>query len=192
MRRKTIRFRLRDGVFMIAAPYTVSDKHIMDLLENKYAPLLISKEKPPAVGDDFIYLFGSRYNYPEDGQFTFSNGEILTYKNKEDFDKKIKKLFLKILTERVRYYERLMKTKEHTVRARNMRTRYGTNSKKTNTVCFALGLYSYSYPIIDSIIVHELAHDYYFDHSANFYKVVYNFCPDYKQLHKKLRKGEFQ
>ncbi|MBE6136232.1 MAG: M48 family metallopeptidase [Erysipelotrichaceae bacterium] len=192
MRHKSIRFRLRDGTFMISAPYTVSDKHIVGLLEDKYAPLLIAKEKPPAVGKDFIYLFGSRYYFPEEGQFTFSNGEILAYKNKEEFNKKIRKLYLNIITERVRYYERLMKTKEHTVRVRNMSTRYGTNSKKTNTVCFALALYSYSYPIIDAIIVHELAHDYYFDHSANFYRVVYNFCPDYKQLHKKLRKGEFQ
>ncbi|MBE6133168.1 MAG: M48 family metallopeptidase [Erysipelotrichaceae bacterium] len=192
MRHKSIRFRLKNGSFMISAPYTVSDKHIMKLLEEKYAPLLIAKEKPPAVGDDFIYLFGSRYSFPSQGQFTFSNGEILSYKDKEEFDKKIRKLYLKIITERVRYYEQLMKTKEHNVRVRKMSTRYGTNSKKTNTVCFALTLYSYSYQIIDAIIVHELAHDYHFDHSPNFYKVVYNFCPNYKELHKKLRKGEFQ
>lgn len=192
MRQKSIRFRLRNGSFVISAPYTVSNNHILKLLEDKYARLLLSREKPPAVGDDFIYLFGSRYNFPDEGQFTFSNGEILTYKNKEDFNKKMRKFFLKILTERVRYYEHLMKTNPHTVRVRNMSTRYGSNSKKTKTLSFALSLYSYSYQIIDAIIVHELAHDYHFDHSPNFYNVVYNFCPNYKALHKKLRKGEFQ
>lgn len=192
MRLRSIRFRLRNGSFVVSAPYTVSNNHILKLLEDKYARLLISKEKPAAVGEDFIYLFGSRYNYPDEGQFTFSNGEILSYKNKEEFNKKMRKFFLKILTERVRYYETLMKTKSHTVRVRNMSTRYGSNSKKTKTVSFALALYSYSYQIIDAIIVHELAHDYYFDHSESFYKVVYNFCPNYKVLHKKLRKGEFQ
>lgn len=192
LRRKSIRFRLRNGAFLISAPYTVSDKYIMKLLEEKYAPMLIAKEKPAAVGDDFIYLFGTRHDFPEQGEFPFSNGEILKYKNKENFDKKIKKFFLKIITERVRYYEHLMKLEPHNVRVRNMSTRYGSNSKKTRTVTFALSLYSYSYQIIDSIIVHELAHTYYFDHSPNFYKVVYNFCPNYKELHKKLRKGEFQ
>ena len=192
MRQKSIRFRLRNGQFLVSAPYTVSNNHILRLLEEKYAKLLLSKEKPAAVGDDFIYLFGTRYAFPNEGQFTFSNGEILKYKDKEQFHKKMRKLFLKIITERVRYYEKLMRLEEHNVRVRNMTTRYGSNSKKTRTVTFALSLYSYSYQIIDAIIVHELAHSYYFDHSSKFYGVVYNFCPNYKVLHAKLRKGEFQ
>ena len=192
MRRKNIRFRLSGDNFLISAPYTVRDSYIMKLLEEKFAPLLVSKQKPASEGEDFIYLFGTRHNFPNEGQFTFTNGEILAYKNKEDFRKKFRKFYLKIITERVRYYETLMKVKPHNVRVREMRTRYGTNSKKTKTVCFAMALAAYSYQIIDAIIVHELAHDYYFDHSPNFYKVVYNFCPNYKVLHKKLRKGEFQ
>lgn len=192
MRRKSIRFRLRDGRFLVSAPYTVSNQHILKLLEDKYAELLLSKEKPAAIGEDFIYLFGTRYAFPNEGQFTFSNGEILKYKNKEQFHKKMRKLFLSIMSERVRYYEQLMRLEPHTVRVRNMTTRYGSNSKKTRTVSFALSLYSYSYQIIDAIIVHELAHSYYFDHSPKFYGVVYNFCPNYKVLHAKLRKGEFQ
>lgn len=192
MRRKTIRFRYVDGAFVISAPYLASNAYILERLENKYAESLLKRQKPQAIGDDFIYLFGSRYEYKNEGEFNFSNGQKIVYKSKEEFKKKFRKLYLKIITERVRYYEVLMKTKTHNVRVRDMKTRYGTNSKKTNTVCFALSLASYSYQIIDAIIVHELAHDYYFDHSTNFYKVVFNFCPNYKVLHKKLRKGEFQ
>ena len=192
MRRKSIRFRLRDDTFLISAPYVSSNAYIMKLLEDKYAPLLIKKQKPASIGEDFIYLFGTRYDFPNEGEFNFSNGEKIAYKNKEEFFKKFRKLYLRIITERVRYYERLMKVEPHNVRVRDMKTRYGTNSKKTKTVCFAFTLSSYSYPIIAAIIVHELAHDYYFDHSDNFYRVVFNFCPNYKVLHTKLRKGEFQ
>ncbi len=192
MRRRTIRFRYIDGAFVVTAPYLSDNNYILERLENKYAESLLSRQKPPAVGDDFIYLFGTRYSFPNEGEFNFTNGEKIAYKNKEEFYKKFRKLYLKIITERVRYFEVLMKTKTHNVRVRNMKTRYGTNSKKTKTVCFALSISAYSYQIIDAIIVHELAHDYYFDHSSNFYNVVYNFCPNYKVLHTKLRKGEFQ
>ena len=189
--RKSIRFRLRDGKFLITAPYLASNKYIMELVETKYGPRLIKQQKPLAVGDDFIYLFGNRYNYPSSGEFNFSNGEKIAYKSKEEFDKKIRKLFLKIIIARVRYYEGQMGLKNHNVRVRKMSTRYGSNSKKTGTVCFSLVLFHYSYPIIDAIIVHELAHSIYFDHSKKFYEVVYKYCPNYKVLHTKLRKGEF-
>ena len=46
--------------------------------------------------------------------------------------------------------------------------------------------------IIDSVIIHELAHHFVYDHSDNFYKVVYKYCPNYDILRKKLIKAEFE
>lgn len=192
MRQKNIHFRLKDDIFYISAPYTVSNRYIMKVLEEKYGPLLIQKEKPKPEGDNFIYLFGQKCDYPEQGRFSFSDGSVIEYKTKEEFVKKMRKVFLKMLTEKVRYYEKIMGLPAHNVKVRNMSSRYGSNSKKTKSVTFALNLYHYSFAIIDAIIVHELAHSFYFDHSDNFYRVVYKYCPDYKNLHNKLRKGEYQ
>ena len=192
MYQRSIRFRFRDGKFYVSAPYVVSNKHVLSLIESKYGPYFLSHQKPASKGDDFIYIFGEKLPFKESGVIKFSNDKIIKYKDFEQFEKKMKKLFLEIVTERVRYYEKLMNLTPHNVRVRKMTSRYGSNSKKTKTVCFALSLYHYSYEILDSIIVHELAHSVYFNHSDKFYKVVYQFCPNYKALHTKLRKGEFK
>ena len=115
-----------------------------------------------------------------------------------EFDEKtmegyLKKKALPIFEERVAHYEKLMGIKEpYKVRARKMKTRYGVNSKKTYTITLALSLIHYSLPIIDAVVVHELAHHYEWNHGKAFYKIVLKYCPDYKTLHDKLRKNIYE
>lgn len=45
--------------------------------------------------------------------------------------------------------------------------------------------------LIRYVIVHELCHTVYFDHSKNFWVLVERFCPDYKALRKKLKSFSF-
>ena len=190
-RMRTIRYRLQGDTFKISAPYLVSMRSIYEGL-NKYAGMLIEKQKPARNGDDFVYIFGIKYPFHQGGgEVHFTNGQILKYSSFDDFEKKMKKVYLPLVTSRVRYYENLMHLEPHNVRVRKMNSRYGSNSKYTHTVTFALKLYSYSIDILDAIVVHELSHTIVFDHSKAFYDVVYKYCPNYKALHKKLRKGEF-
>ncbi|MCR4879810.1 MAG: M48 family metallopeptidase [Bacilli bacterium] len=190
-RMKNIRYRLVDDTFKISAPYLASNGSIKRGLD-KFAPLLVQSQKPSYVGDDYIYIFGNKYPFSHSGgEMRFSDGQILKYLSFEDFEKKMKKLYLPIVTSRVRYYENLMGLKPHNVRIRKMSSRYGSNSKHTHTVTFSLKLYAYSIDILDAIVVHELSHTVVFNHSKAFYDVVYKYCPNYEVLHKKLRKGVF-
>ena len=43
--------------------------------------------------------------------------------------------------------------------------------------------------VITYIIVHELSHILEFNHSKNFYDVVSKYCPNYKQIKNKLKRG---
>lgn len=190
-RMKNIRYRLVDNTFIISAPYLASNGSIKRGLD-KFAGKLIAGRKPSRQGDDFIYIFGYKYPFNiNGGEVHFSNEQILKYSSLDDFEKRMKKLFLPIVESRVRYYENLMRLKPHKVRVRKMNSRYGSNSKHTYTVTFALKLYSYSIDILDAIVVHELSHSVVFNHSKAFYDVVYKYCPNYDALHRKLRKGEF-
>ena len=122
----------------------------------------------------------------------FSDGGVLKYKDREQLEKKLKKWFLEYITSRNQYYEQVMGIRTpYKVRVRKMTTRYGSNSKSTHSITYSMVLMHYSCEIIDSVIVHELAHHFVRDHSKKFYNVVYQYCPNYKALHKRLRKGEF-
>ena len=190
-RMKNIRYRLDGNTFKISAPYLASQGSIKRGLD-RFAERLVKGRKPASKGSNYLYIFGYKYPFNDNGgEVHFSNGQILKYSSFEDFEKKMKKLYLPIVTSRVRYFENLMRLKPHNVRVRKMTSRYGSNSKHTHTVTFALKLFSYSIDILDAIVVHELSHSVVFNHSKAFYDVVYKYCPNYDALHRKLRKGEF-
>ena len=189
-RMKNIRYRLRDDSFYISAPYLASKSSINKGLV-KFAPKLISNRKPKPEGDGYIYLYGCMHEISESGILELFDDKIIKYRSKEDLERKLKKHFLSVVTNRVRYYEELMKLEPHNVRVRKMHSRYGSNSKGTRTVSFAFMLIHYSIEILDAIVVHELAHSIHFDHSPKFYDVVYTYCKNYDLLHKKLRNGVF-
>lgn len=189
-RMRTIRYRLINDTFLISAPYLCSKGSIKRGLD-KFAEKLIKGQKPASEGKDFIYIFGYKHRFADSGEIKFTNGQIIKFSSRDEFEKKMRKFFLSVITSRVRLFEGKMGLKPHNVRVRKMTSRYGSNSKHTNTVSFALSLYHYSYEIIDSIVVHELAHSIHFDHSKAFYDVVYKYCPNYEDLHKKLTKGDY-
>ena len=191
---RSIRYIFRDGTFYVSAPYMFAGKgRIIDGLD-KFAEKLIKADKRgKARGDDFIYLLGTKVAISTEGEISFTDGTVIKYKSQEDLDKKLKKWFLKYIEPRHRYYEQVMEIKKpYRVSVRKMSTRYGSNSSQTHTVAYSTILMHYSNEIIDSVIVHELAHDKVHDHSKKFYDVVYKYCPNYDALHKRLRKGEFQ
>lgn len=188
---KNIHYRFVDGVFKVSCPHIVTKSVIIKGLD-KYAVKMVARsEKTKPIGEDYIYLFGSKVSLQESGEISFTNGDKLTYKDHADLDKKLHKIFLKILKDKVNYYSSKMNVPLYKVSLRNMKTRFGSNSKKTKSVHFSYVLIHFSHPIIDSVVVHELAHILVYDHSKKFYDVVYKYCPNYDIYRKKLIRGEY-
>ena len=192
-RMRSIRYRYRNGQFLISAPrISLKSDFIRGL--DKFAGVLIAREnnKPVPLGDDYIYLLGEKYDISFPGNLTIEGCLNISFSEKEDLEKKLKKWFKKYIENRVRYYEEMMGLSPYKVRVQKMSSRFGSNSKHTKSLNFATLLMHYSEPIIDSVVVHELAHEIVYEHSASFYKVVYKYCPEYDNYHTKLRKGEFK
>ena len=190
-RMRSIRYYYRDGHFLISCPFA-RKKTLVEGLNKFFGRLVTENPRSTAEGEDFIYILGNKFTISEQGSIPFSNGESLVYKSRDDLKKKLHKWFLKYLTARTEYYEGLMGIKPYKVRLRKMSSRYGSNSSMTRSITYSTILIHYSKEIIDSVIVHELAHQFQRNHSSKFYDKVLEYCPDYKNLHKKLRKGEFQ
>ena len=189
---KKIYYRFSDGEFRISCPKSVSDKKIKQGLD-KFGASLIKKTEQlrSGEGEDYIYLFGRKVTIKDKGEINFSDGSKIVYSSREDLHKKLKKFFLKVIVDRVVIYTRKMNLPTYKVKVRDMKTRVGSNSKQTKTLCFATSLMHYSIGTIDSVVVHELAHILVYDHSKKFYDIVYKYCPDYDLYRKKILKRDF-
>lgn len=178
-RQRNIYLRHNKGVYSGSAPFFVSNHKIQDFL-NKNLPILIrrvekkSQFKSAPIGDGYTYFFGEKVE--------------------ENFSKDfLKAKLLDELTKMVRSLENKMQiSKPYKVKVKDMSSRFGSNSFKTHSLNFQLSLVHYSPEIIYSVVVHELAHEFYRDHQRHFYNLVLNYCPNYYELNRKLKRGIYR
>ncbi len=186
---RSIRYRYRDGGFVVTAPYLTSKQTIIKGLDKFYDRLTSDNPHCSGQTDDYIYLLGKKIPLQSEGKINFSDGSFLIYHDKEELEKKLKKWFLGYVTYRHKLYEKKMNSYENKVRVRKMYTRYGSNSLGKKSITYSTILMHYSSDVIDSVIVHEISHCFEKGHDAKFYKIVRKYCPNYDYLHNKLRKG---
>lgn len=184
-RMKTIQYRFKNGKFVISAPRLATKSTIFAGLQ-KFAPKLIKRSvSVQAITDEYVYIFGEKRIINND------NSE-LDCSSRETLEGQLSKMLLNYVKERVAYFAPRMEIfDDYKVKVRNTKTRLGSNSRRTKTIAFALSLVHFSKEIIDSVVVHELAHCKVFDHSKEFYNVVYQHCPNYNVSRKKLIHSEF-
>jgi predicted metal-dependent hydrolase len=92
----------------------------------------------------------------------------------------------KYIPGRVQHYSEWMGLNPRGVRITSAFGRWGSCSaeKRLN---FAWMLMMADDAAIDSVVVHELSHMIYMNHSPDFYKTVKTYCPDYDNQRKKLK-----
>ena len=186
---KNVHYRFKDNKFVVSCNRWTTKHFIIKGLDKYATKLIKSNAKESPTSEEYFYLFGNKYDLSYPGKITISNYPEIIYKSIDELKKKLKPIFIKIITSRVRYYESIMNLPSYKVGVRDMKSRYGSNSRYTKHLNFAFILIHYSMPIIDSVVVHELAHILVYDHSKKFYDVVYKYCPDYDKYRKMLIKG---
>ncbi|OQB23941.1 MAG: SprT-like family protein [Firmicutes bacterium ADurb.Bin182] len=80
-----------------------------------------------------------------------------------------------------------MGVKKPSVTIRRMKTRWGSCSVNKNSIRLNSSLYSAPKECIDYVVLHELAHFLYPDHSENFYGFIERFMPDWKRRREALK-----
>lgn len=114
------------------------------------------------------------------GKFLFF-GEWIEFE-KQYTKKSIKALLVNYLEERVSYFSNLMKLSYSSIKVRYNKKVLGSCSFD-NKLSFSLLLFFADISSIDYVVIHELAHIRYKNHSKNFWTLVEQFCPDF--LHKR-------
>ena len=104
---------------------------------------------------------------------------------KKWYNKETRELFLERL--KVNYNRFDEEIPFPNLRIRTMKTRWGVCNIKTRTVTLNSLLMEYSTEKLDYVIVHELSHLIYFNHSKDFWNLVSKYVPNYKQIRKELK-----
>ena len=181
-RQRNIYYRYRKDGFHVSAPYLTAQKTIVKGLDKFAEKLIVQFEKMNSNYSfeyDFVYLLGE--------QVSLKSLNIENMQELREFLKKNAEISVKEL---VRKNEEIMGISEpYKIKIKPTERQFGSNSKRTHTLSFQVDLVHYSKEIIESVVIHELAHDFERNHGKNFYNIIYQYCPKYKELQKKLKKG---
>lgn len=182
-RMRSVRARIdeKSGNILISAPNNIPRKDL-DRIIDSFMPRLVKRVPDrPAIEGDEIFLFGEK---------TVVEGfSALDEKKRKQYLSDKLKEYLSIHEPSIA--AEMGVTTPYKLRVRDMSTRFGVNSQKTASLTFTLSLVHFAPSAIDSVVVHELAHDKYHNHGERFYALVYRYCPEYKRLRKCLIHKEY-
>lgn len=182
-----------DMTILITTGYFTRQKDIKNMLDsnvNSIRKMLNRQLKINKKNESFFYL-GKSYDIIEvpimdniemDNEYIY----IPSYK---EFDKWYKKRLVEVFNSRLLYNFSLFIECDNcpTLKIRTMKTRWGVYNRIKHSITLNSHLLEYDYDKIDYVIIHELSHIIYFDHSKEFWSLVSKYCPNYKKLRKELK-----
>lgn len=112
---------------------------------------------------------------------------------KKSIDNAIKKIFKRnteiLISDKLPYWSKITKIEYNQVKVRDATTRYGSCMPSKKNLYFSSRLIMLPEEQVDAVIVHELCHIKFKNHDKNFYNLVSEFIPNYKELDKWLKKN---
>ena len=207
-KRKTIALVVTtDARLIVRAPLTAPKKYIDSLVEKKSGWIIRKQQeiarrneacahKQYTQGKDFMFL-GSSCRLEYSGQVSSvvieSGKMILPLDQRSETKKLIREHYLetagRIFKERTQYYADLTDIKYKSVRVSEATRRWGSCGV-SGTLNFTWRLVMAPLRVIDSVVVHELSHIEFRNHSKAFWTKVRTIMPDYDQQRKWLEEHQ--
>lgn len=187
----------RESKIVLKTP-RVSQSFISKLLLEKESwirkQLLKIEQNPPVILnlEDEILLFGEVYSIDMDEakylsellQRVKTQSKVSILKCYDNFYKHSAKQYL---PKRVEYFADIMELNYKEIKFRKMRSRWGSCSSD-GVITFNSELMKIQKDMIDYVVVHELAHLVYMNHSKIFHDLVNRYILNSKEIRKKLKK----
>ncbi|MGM9882322.1 MAG: M48 family metallopeptidase [Bacilli bacterium] len=187
---KNTYLRVKDNKIVVTTNYLVSKKKIAELINDNKAFIekALLKSEIKNKEDDFK-LFGVSYDiiYGFDN-FEIENNKIYV-KDEKNLNKCLSKYIYNIYAERIKYWYDAFEENIPipNLKIRKMTSRWGVCNLKNHNVTLNLELSKYKIEALDYVIVHELSHFIYPNHSKDFWNLVGKYYPKYKEIRKYLK-----
>ncbi|MBD8924212.1 M48 family peptidase [bacterium] len=190
---KNVYFRFKDDLILyVTCPIFLSKESVRQLLEENEEKLIKMYDKMLEKNKDndlFLYL-GKKYYIKVDEskeKVEFEDNFVYT-KNlemlKEFYEKQVKVVLESEMNIAKKCFKNLP---EFSLKFRNMKTRWGVCNRGKMTVTLNTELLKKDIELIDYVIIHELCHFFEGNHSKNFWNLVGQAYPNYKEARRKLR-----
>ena len=195
-RQKNTYIRVKEDLnIYVTTNYFTTKEDILKLIENNkpsISKMIARQEKKQQSEKEFTYL-GKKYNLVLINSKEITLGlETILYNNSENLHKWLVKqansIFLEELNKMYNIFPVNIPYPSLTIR--KMKTRWGVCNTKTKRVTLNLELIKKDLKYLDYVIVHELAHLVYPNHQQEFWSLVGQVIPNYKELRKELNNYE--
>lgn len=199
-----------DGRVLISAPQRVPESYLKEFVKTKEEWIIKKleeaknrkkKEMNYESDEEIIYL-GKKY-YLEiitshNEKVTIQNEKIYIYclenstvEDRERIFKNWLKVELGVLLKDLTYkIGKMIGYLPNEIRIRDMKTRWGSCISARKVITYNLQLAFQSLPLIEYVVLHELAHIPYPNHQKEFWNFVEKFIPDWKERRKLLNKRD--
>ncbi len=187
---KNTYLRVRDDKIIVTTNYLVSKRKIEELINSNKAFIekaLTKSEKKK--DDDSFKLFGHSYDIIYGFNDTSIEENKIFTKDEKTFNKYLSKYIKDVYSGRLNYWNNLFEENIPTanLKIRKMTSRWGVCNLKNKNVTLNLELSKYDMEALDYVIVHELSHFIYPNHSKDFWTLVAKYYPRYKEVRKSLK-----
>lgn len=215
---KSIKIYFKGNVLNISKPKWVSINEALLLIQrnendiyDKYLKILNSEIKTSKQWQtgETIYYKGEQFEIVREYQdkyivsvrvdikskklFVILSKDIEETEVKEYVDNAIKQLFKNhtelLILERLPYWSKKTNLKYNDVKVRDATTRYGSCMPSKRNLYFSSRLIMLPESVVDAIIVHELCHLKFKNHNKDFYSLVEQYIPNYKEIDKWLKQN---
>ena len=215
-KRKTLGIQIKPGQVIVRAPKYLTDKEISHLVAKKsnwidkklnvLSTASVQTKKYFSQGS-LVSLFGNDYpldiNFAKSSSIAFTNNKVVInlptnqrsrYQDPQICHQKIINLLIQLYTKELQSYlnRYLPKIAARTglnpksYRIKKYKARWGSCNNRGELSFNAL-LAGTSFDVINYVIIHELCHLVYLNHSQQFWQLVADCCPNYRQAQKDLK-----
>ncbi|MBO5138442.1 MAG: M48 family metallopeptidase [Bacilli bacterium] len=190
---KNTYIRVKDDLkIYVTTNYFTSKGYIETLINNNRDSIIkmINKQMVKNENNSDFHFLGKRYEIVYTDSKDVYLGENKVFLNKcLDIDKWYKKQAKVIFKSRIDdiYKDFSASIDYPDLRIRKMTTRWGVCNTKSKTVTLNLELIKRDLKYLDYVIVHELSHLVYANHSKEFWSLVEDNCSGYKRIRNEMK-----
>lgn len=183
--------RVKNGKIVVTTNYLTSKNSVLKLINDNINSIrkMLDRDRRQTDKNLEFYYFGVKYDVIYGFSDIVIDGNKIYAKDSKSLEKYLDKEIRRIFLDRLNYWHREF-TEDipiPSLRIRKMTSRWGVCNIKTHYITLNYNLSKYDISCLDYVVVHELSHLVYPNHSKDFWTLVGKYYPQYKKARKMLK-----